>query len=260
MSRASRLIRDVCFGIALLTTAGCGGGHDSSTPTGTSTQTAADFDFGGNDPKKVTAFGDSLTEGVLELKRRGLGIRTLGLTTANNYPALLQGKLQALDSAWRVVNRGQGGEHTFQGVGRLPSTLGSDKPGFVLIMEGANDAEACLDTNVATNNLRNMVRIARSNRSIPIIGTITPSFRNNSCADDFISTVNNNIHGFASGEGVVVAEIFNGMNNPSLFGQAPDRDPLHPNEQGYRVMADIWFQAMLQAIPGGPTMALRRRR
>ena len=50
------------------------------------------------------------------------------------------------------------------------------------------------------------------------------------------------------------------MNNRSLFGVAPGRDPLHPNEQGYAVMADIWFQAMLQAIPGGATAALRRRR
>jgi lysophospholipase L1-like esterase len=57
-----------------------------------------------------------------------------------------------------------------------------------------------------------------------------------------------------------VAEIHDGMNNRSLFGLSPDRDPLHPNEQGYAVMADIWFQAMMQAVPGGATAALRRRR
>ena len=50
------------------------------------------------------------------------------------------------------------------------------------------------------------------------------------------------------------------MNNRDLFGISPDRDPIHPNEQGYRVMADIWFQAMMQATPGGLTAALRRRR
>lgn len=255
MIRGARLVRDVCLGVALLATMGCGGGDGGSSPTSTSPQTSASFDFGGNNPLRATAFGDSITEGVLELKRRGFG-----LTTPNNYPALLQGQLQGLDPAWRVVNRGKGGEHTFEGVGRLPSTLASDQPGFVLILEGANDAEACLDTNVASNNLRNMVRIARTNRSIPIIGTLTPSFRNNPCADDFINEVNNNIRGFASAESVVVAEIFNGMNRRELFGVSPGRDPLHPNEQGYRVMADIWYQAMLQAIPGGATMALRRRR
>ena len=51
----------------------------------------------------------------------------------------------------------------------------------------------------------------------------------------------------------------NGMNQRDLFGIAPDRDPLHPNEHGYAVMADIWYNAMLQAIPGGAIAALRRR-
>ena len=251
MTRTRRLARDVCLGVALLAAAGCGGG--SSNTTGTP-QTPASFDFGGNNPTKATAFGDSITLGVLELKRRDLR-----LNTANNYPALLQGKLQSLDPAWRVVNRGRSGEHTFEGVGRLPSTLASDQPGYVLILEGSNDAQACLDISVATSNLQNMVRIARTNRSIPIIGTIPPNFRNNGCANDFISAVNTNIRGFASAENVVVAEIFNGMNQRELFGVSPGRDPLHPNEQGYQVMADIWFQAMLRAIPGG-VMALRRRR
>ena len=79
-------------------------GGASSSSTSSSSQTAADFDFGGNNPRKATAFGDSITQGVLELKRRDFR-----LTTSNNYPALLQGKLQSLDPAWRVVNRGVGG-------------------------------------------------------------------------------------------------------------------------------------------------------
>jgi acyl-CoA thioesterase I len=253
MIRSSRLVRDVCLGLALLAATGCGGG--SSGSTNSSSPSPADFDFGGNNPLKATAFGDSITQGVLELKRRDFR-----LTTASNYPVLLQGKLQSLDPAWRVINRGVGGEETGEGVRRLPSVLAIDKPGFVLILEGTNDAHECRNGDVTTNNLQNMVRIAKGSKSIPIIGTIPPSFRNNPCADDIIDEVNANIRGFAAAEHVVLAEIFNGMNNRDLFGIAPDRDPLHPNEQGYRVMADIWFHAMLQAIPGGATAALRRRR
>jgi hypothetical protein len=40
-------------------------------------------------------------------------------------------------------------------------------------------------------------------------------------------------------EGIVLAEIFDGMNDRTLFGVTSDRDPLHPNEQGNRVMANI---------------------
>ena len=251
MTRTRRLVLDVCLGVALLTATGCGGGSSGST----SSQTPSTFDFGTNNPTKATAFGDSITQGVLELKRRDFR-----LSTSNNYPALLQGKLQSLDPAWRVVNRGVAGERTAQGVSRLPSTFVIDQPGFVLILEGTNDASQCQDSNAVANNLHNMVRTAKANQSIPIIGTIPPSFRNDPCADDVINDVNNQIRAFASAENVVLAEIFNGMNDRSLFGIASDRDPLHPNEAGYAVMADIWFQAMLQAIPGGATAALRRRR
>ena len=55
-----------------------------------------------------------------------------------------------------------------------------------------------------------------------------------------------------------LAEIFDGMNDRSLFGQSPDRDPLHPNDQGYRVMANIWFSALTKvATNGGRTVSLK---
>jgi lysophospholipase L1-like esterase len=76
-----------------------------------------------------------------------------------------------------------------------------------------------------------------------------------------IDRTNPLIRGLASVEGIVLAEIFDGMNDRSLFGLAPDRDPLHPNEKGYAVMANIWFNALKQAIPGGGTVvALHPRR
>jgi acyl-CoA thioesterase I len=253
MTRTARLVRDVCLGIALLAAAGCGGGSKSSSTS--SSQAPSDFDFGNNNPRKVTAFGDSITAGFLDLKRRDLR-----LTTSNNYPNILQGKLRRLDPAWTVINRGVGGEVTSQGASRINSILRNDGPGFILIMEGANDASQCQDSNTTSNNLRNMVNSAKANKTIPIIGTITPNFRNDPCADDVIDGVNASIRGFAAAENVQLAEIFNGMNQRDLFGIAPDRDPIHPNEQGYAVMAEIWFQAMLQATPGGVTAALRRRR
>jgi acyl-CoA thioesterase-1 len=253
MIRRSRLVRDVCLGLALLVAAaGCGGGKSSSSTS--SSQASADFDFGNNNSRKATAFGDSITFGFLDQQRRGFR-----LTTSNNYPSILQGRLQSLDPAWRVVNRGVGGEHSGEGAARLPSILRIDQPGFVLILEGTNDAHQCMDSNALINNLSSMVRAAQANKTIPIIGTLPPSFRNNPCADDIIATTNLNIHSLAAASNIVVAEIFDGMNNRDLFGISPNRDPIHPNEQGYRVMADIWLQAMMQAVPGGLSAALRRR-
>jgi lysophospholipase L1-like esterase len=254
MIRRSRLVRDVCLGLALLVAAaGCGGGGKSSSSTASS-QASADFDFGANNSRKATAFGDSITVGFLDQKRRDFR-----LTTSNNYPNILQGELRSLDPAWRVINRGVGGEQSGEGAARLPSILSIDQPGFVLIMEGSNDASQCTDSRTVINNLARMVRAAQANKTIPILGTIPPSFRNDPCADDIITEVNASIHSLAASSNIVVAEIFDGMNQRDLFGISPDRDPLHPNEQGYRVMADIWFQAMMHAAPGGLTAALRKR-
>jgi lysophospholipase L1-like esterase len=253
MTRLHHLLRGVGLGLAVVVAVGCGGGSSSSTSA--TSQTAVDFDFGTNNPRKVTAFGDSITQGVLELRRRDLG-----LTTAGNYPALLQGRLRTLDASWVVANRGRGGEESGQGVRRLVGVLALDKPGFVLIMEGTNDATDCLSATAIATNLRGMVQIAKANRSIPIIGTIPPNFRNDPCAQNVVNQVNGHIRTVAELEDVVLAEIFEGMNDRSLFGQGPGRDPLHPNDRGYAVMADIWAQAMARAIPGGVPTALRRRR
>lgn len=252
MSRRIRLAREVCLGLALLATAGCGG---SSSSVSAASSTPLDFDFGTNDPNRVTAFGDSITQGAVELRRRDFG-----LITSYNYPSLLQNRVRSLGPAWRVINRGVGSERTTQGARRLPSALRIDRPGFVLILEGTNDAKDCGDAAVVTSNLRNMVSTVKANKSIPIIGTIPPRFRKVACSDEVITEVNANIHAFARAEQVVVAEIFDGMNDRALFGLTPESDPLHPNDQGYAVMADIWFQAILKACPGGVTTALRGRR
>ena len=236
----------------VLAAAGCGGGHSSSTtgPSASSSgaATPAGFDFGANNPRVATAFGDSITFGVLELRT----VRA-GLSTSNNYPNILQGTLQGLDPGWRVVNRGQPGEPVESGANRIGGVLNADHPGVVLIMEGTNNASRGDDAGFIVANLQTMVNRAKANKTIPILGTIPPNFRNDPGAQDTIAETNPLIRSLASSEGIVLAEIFDGMNDRSLFGVAPDRDPLHPNEQGYQVMANIWFSAIKRAIPGGGT-------
>jgi lysophospholipase L1-like esterase len=244
-----------CVLALVVAVVGCGHSSDTVGPS-LGTPTASNVDFGSNNPRTVAAFGDSITFGVLEERR----IRA-NLDTANNYPSVLQGLLQRLDPAWRVTNRGRGGELVQDGASRISDVLRSDRPGFVLIMEGTNNASRCDDPAFIAGALRTMVERAKANKTIPLLGTIPPNFRNDPCAHDVIDSANGLIRGLASAEGIVLAEIFNGMNDRNLFGLAPDRDPLHPNEQGYRVMANIWFSALKQAIPGGGTVvALHPRR
>jgi lysophospholipase L1-like esterase len=159
------------------------------------------------------------------------------LDTANNYPNVLQGLLQRLDPTWRVINRGRGGEGVQDGATRISDVLRSDRPGFVLIMEGTNNASRCDDAAFIVGRLQTMIQRAKDNRTVPLLGTIPPNFRNDPCARDVIDRTNGLIRGLASAEGIVLAEIFNGMNDRNLFRLTPLRDPLHPNEHGYQVMA-----------------------
>jgi lysophospholipase L1-like esterase len=233
----------------------CGHSNDSTGPSKTASTTQAQFNFGANSPRTVDAFGDSITFGVLEERKIGLV-----LDTVNNYPADLQKMLQKLDPAWRVINRGVGGEDVQTGATRIGVVLPFDHPGYVLIMEGTNNASRCDDPLFIVNNLKSMVDSAKANKTIPILGTIPPNFRTPTCTQDVIDQANSLIRGLAAAEGIVLAEIFDGMNNRELFGQSPDRDPLHPNDEGYAVMARIWYQALLQAVPsGGTAVALHRK-
>jgi lysophospholipase L1-like esterase len=239
----------------VLAAVGCGG--HSSTASKAGSQTPSDFDFGANDPRRASAFGDSITLGV-ETPNNSTTI-----ITSNSYPNVLQNMLRGLDASWRVINRGVGGETTTVGARRFPSVLGADHPGFALIMEGTNDASDEDDPSFIVANLQSMAGQAKGNKTIPVVGTIPPNFRHDPPAQDIISQANTMIRTMAQAQSVVLAEIFNGMNDPNLFGAGPsaDVDPLHPNDQGYSVMAGIWFSAIQQAIPAGnPTVALRRKR
>ena len=116
---------------------GCGHSSDTRGPS-SGTTTATPVRFWLENPRTVAAFGDSITFGVLEERK----IRA-NLDTANNYPNVLQGLLQCLDPAWRVIDRGQGGELVQDGATRISDLLRSDRPGFVLMMEGTNNASRC---------------------------------------------------------------------------------------------------------------------
>jgi lysophospholipase L1-like esterase len=240
--------------VSLLAVAGCGHSSDSTGPSSGSSSSASGADLGTNDPRKASAFGDSITFGVLEERKRVI----VKLTTQNNYPNDLQAMLQGLDPAWRVVNRGAPGEVVEQGASRIVGVLKVDQPGYILIMEGTNNASREDDPSFIVSFLQSMVGSARANKTIPVLGTIPPNFRNDPGAQDVIASANDMIRTLAQSQGVTLAEIFNGMNDRSLFGQSLDTDPLHPNDQGYRVMSQIWFNALLKvATNGGRALALR---
>jgi lysophospholipase L1-like esterase len=105
----------------------------------------------------VLAFGDSLTSGV-------------GANTSESYPA----RLEALIGR-KVVSAGVPGEVSAEGLARLPSALEQAKPQLVILCHGGNDLLRKLDDAQAANNIRAMVRLARSQGAqVVLIGVPKP--------------------------------------------------------------------------------------
>src|SRR5277367_5345395 len=77
-------------------------------------------------PPEILAFGDSLTAG-------------LGLPASEAFPARLQARLKDQGIDVKMVNAGVSGDTTTDGLARLDWAL-ADKPDFVILALGANDA------------------------------------------------------------------------------------------------------------------------
>jgi lysophospholipase L1-like esterase len=156
----------------------------------------------------VLAFGDSLTHGT-------------GAAENESYPAQLEKLIGR-----RVVRAGVPGEVTAQALARLPSTLDEHAPRLLLLCIGGNDFLRRLGNSQAEANVREMVKLARSRGvEVLLIGTpepgitVTPPAFYAGIAKQFTLPY----------EESVVGEV---LRDSSLKS-----DPIHPNAQGYGVIA-----------------------
>ncbi len=165
----------------------------------------------------IVAFGDSLTIGV-------------GADRAHAYPAVL-----ARLSGRTVINAGVSGESSAGGVARLPGVLDEHRPDLVVLCHGGNDLLRRQSKEQLEANLREMVRIARL-RGIPVvlIGVPAPGLFLSS-ADVYEEIADEYALPF---DGDVLPEIES--------DSALKSDPIHPNADGYREMAEA-IHELLQA-------------
>src|SRR5205823_11906760 len=110
----------------------------------------------------ILAFGDSITAGF-------------GLPQQEAFPARLEAKLRADGLAVHVVNAGNSGDTTADGLGRLDWAL-AEKPDIVILELGANDALRGLDPAVVRANLDTMIeKVRASGAKVLLAGMQAPS-------------------------------------------------------------------------------------
>lgn len=194
-------------GLLMLALAGCGGG-DGASGGGTT-------DFGSNNGQLVVALGDSIVAGV-----DGGGAP---------WPARLAGL-----SGKAVVNAGVGGEESGGALSRCGSLLATYKPGYLLILTGANDAIMSRSTDNAVANIRAMVQMAKANGTVPVVATLLPMVGEHGIFDSAARRISAGVRDVASSEGVALVDLNGEFSDPAglLIG-----DGLHPNDAGNQIIA-----------------------
>ncbi len=186
------------------------------------------------------AFGDSITYGSMNGPFQGKG-----------YPPRLQGLLEDdfLDPA--VLNRGIPGEATWEGMSRIYSVINMDLAQYLLLMEGTNDVtEASYSMATSAFNLRQILDTSLNAGMFPLISTIIPRARSRWTAIARERTLDLNSRIAALVADMHVMPVLNYkafINFPTEAGGYEaliSSDDIHPNDLGYQVMAETWYQAI----------------
>jgi len=215
--------------LALLFTASCGG---SNGPTGPSVDL---------DDKVVVAFGNSITAGVGDSNYP---------SSAAGYPFRLEGLLKSSFPDVIVLNRGVPGEETNQGEARLPAVLRRDDPDYVLILEGVNDIldSGASDAGRIVKDLEAMVVEVKEYGAIPLIASLLPTKGKWDWRNEVIVVLNPMIETMALRQQITFVDQHAAFMSEPDYKALLSSDGLHPNDEGYAVMSQAWYEGMLTSL------------
>ena len=199
---------------------------------------------------RILAFGDSMTAGTTSEPLASSFAFSPGLP--ESYPYKLQELLAAryTDQSIETENAGKPGEFVSAGRERLDGVLTEAQPEVLLLMEGANDLNrsARLSGSALTaaiqdtvNDIEDMVREAQRRNVTVMLATLPPQREDSpkGSAARFLSRYNDGLKAMAAKKGAILIDVNSEM-PLSLIGQ----DGLHPTEEGYRVIAEVFASAL----------------
>jgi acyl-CoA thioesterase I len=169
----------------------------------------------------VLAFGDSITHGT-------------GAEKGEDWPTLLAAK-----TGWNLVNAGIPGDTAQGGRARIASLLSQYQPALVIVGLGGNDFLRRRPADQVKEDLRDILRQVKSNGT-PVVLLAVP-------APSLLAAVASQLSdsplykALAEEEGVVLLE---DVISTVLSNNALKADPIHPNAEGYRRMAEAIHKAL----------------
>ena len=199
--------------------------------------------IGNNRAHTYLAFGDSITQGDGSRRREG-------------YRRRLE---QRLTDHWgpgaRVIDDGVSATRSDDGAGRIDGSLRTARAAYTLVLYGTNDWNtfACrrVDSCFTLASVRSMIRSIKAAGSLPVIGTlppVNPAFTDRFAEDrnGWVAATNLELRPLIRAEGGVVADVHaamlreGGAHLDELYS-----DHIHPNDDGYAVIADAFFRAIV---------------
>ena len=164
----------------------------------------------------IICFGDSLTSGT-------------GAEPGMDYPAQLSQMISK-----PVINAGVRGDTTARALKRLQRDVLSKSPDLVLITLGGNDLKNGVAKDIAFQNLKRIVESIQGQGARVIIGGLKFPLRDRGYARAYKDLADQT-------GAVLIPDIFKDiMGHRKLMS-----DPIHPNGNGYKIMAQKFMEAML---------------
>jgi len=234
--------------VAALALAACGSRPTAPTPppvtdpgpTGTGTPPPAPPPAPTLNVTRILAFGDSMTSGTTSPPLPGLLRLDAGLP--QSYPF----KLQVLetdryrDQTITVLNAGEAGRRATDDRQRLADAIKASNPQVLLLLEGANDLNTPNGgVTVTVNALEDMVRDTTAQGITVLLATLPPQRPPKGVASSTAARFNDALRVMAAKKGATIVDLASQF-PIELIGQ----DGLHPTEDGYEKLAEI-FQAAI---------------
>ena len=166
--------------------------------------------------RTIVCFGDSLTSGT-------------GAGQDMDYPSQLSAMIGK-----PVINAGVSGDTTARALQRLERDVLAKFPDLVLITLGGNDLKNGVARDVAFANLKTIVESIQETGARVIIGGLRFPLRDRGFGRAYQELADET-------GAVLVPNIFEGiMGNRRLMS-----DPIHPNDAGYKIIAERFHAAIL---------------
>jgi acyl-CoA thioesterase-1 len=179
--------------------------------------------------KTIVAVGDSLTAGY-------------GVDEGDAYPALLEEKLRADGYNYKVVNAGVSGETSSGTLSRMEWIL-TLEPDIVVLETGANDGLRGIDTELAEKNISESLQLLKDKDVVVVLAGMKMVWN---LGPAYVAQFNGIYPKLAKEFDVVYMPFF--LEGVATKGDLNQGDGIHPNAQGYQIIAENIYPYVEQAI------------